>query len=97
MRYENKHFVNQKVDLDGNGFINCKFEKCELVFKGIEPCGAAEGCLFLNTTLAFVGPAANTLTMLSNLYAGGFNNFVEKLFENIRSNQPQGGLPFARA
>ena len=96
MKHQKMDFLNQIIDLDGNEFIECKFNNCELIFHGTTP-SVAEGCSFPNCTFTFVGSAAYTLAMLSNLYAGGFTKLVEKIFENIRNNLPQGGLPMAFA
>ena len=34
MRYENKAFENETIELDGNDFIDCTFKNCKFVYAG---------------------------------------------------------------
>lgn len=87
MEHRNKVFRDQEVRLDGNAFIECRFEGCNLVYGGDGAVGL-QGCTFDKVEWEFVGEAANTLAFLSSLYhhfGKGGQDLVENIFEQIRS------------
>jgi hypothetical protein len=78
---EDQSFSSQDVELDGNGFVNCSFTKCNLVFRGTGGFGLDQKTLSqLNgVTMQFSDAAANTITALGHLYklGGPFKQWVE--------------------
>jgi len=88
---EGESFGVQRILVDGKRFVNCKFRKTELVFRG-EAGGSIEGCSFINTGFTFDGPAATTIKILKSLYAEPeFRPFIENTFKAIK----EGKLPEA--
>lgn len=91
MRYEKHPFRDQAVLLDGNEFIECTFDRCELVFAGISPVTMhnpkMNGCGWTMT-----GPAALTINFMSGLYASGAHELIEQTFDNIRGKAARAGL-----
>ena len=67
-RIENKTFgPNETVILDGNIFINCVFDGCDLVFSA-EADTAQIGCTNgRESNILFCGPAQRTLNTLKTL------------------------------
>lgn len=83
MKFTNQTFTNQTIKLDDNEFYGCTFIGCRITYDG----GATtlEGNSYdESTTYTFTGAAANTLAILSALYADRGTEFIKKLFENIR-------------
>jgi hypothetical protein len=88
MTFENTSFSNQRVDLDNSVFIGCRFEKCNLVYKGGKPPSLVN-CSFGEFRISFEGAAADTLSFITALYHGGFKPVIETTFDNIRLNPQQ--------
>lgn len=61
-RFENQTFAGD-VDIDGNEYLNCRFEHARLIYAGGRP-PRFEGCSFDPVQFSFKGPAQNTLVML---------------------------------
>lgn len=85
MKSESTTFSNQPVDLDDNEFISCRFEKCNLVYRGGKPPSLVN-CSFGEFRISFEGAAADTLSFITALYHGGFKAVIEATFDNIRSD-----------
>jgi len=85
-------FGVQRILVDGKRFVNCKFRKTELVYRG-EAGVSLENCSFIPIGgIAFEGPAASTVKTLKSLYAvPQFRPFVENTFKAIK----EGNLPEA--
>ncbi|WP_025041160.1 hypothetical protein [Nitrosospira briensis] len=89
MKFENKSFKNETIDIDFNSFINCQFEDCMLVFRGYGLIGM-EGCTFTNVSWSMAGAAANTLKFMAGIYHGageGGKNIIEATFMSIRKGK----------
>ena len=83
MKFVNQIFTNQTIDIDDNEFYDCTFIGCRIIYKGGET--TLKGNSYdESTTYTFSGAAANTLAILSALYADRGGAFIKKLFENIR-------------
>lgn len=93
MKFKEKTFKNETIDIDFNKFLNCQFDSCTLVFHGY---GVIEmdGCSFKEVNWTFDGAAAKTLQFLKGLYHGagkGGKDLIELTFNDIRSrNRPSG-------
>jgi hypothetical protein len=85
MKFESTAFSNQLVDLDDNEFIGCRFEKCNLIYRGGKPPSLVN-CSFDKFRISFEYAAADTLSFMTALYHGGFKSVIEATFNNIRSD-----------
>ena len=56
--------INQRTNLDGNRYVNCDFDNCELVYDGGLP-PAFDNCRFNDARFNFQGPAGATLMFLN--------------------------------
>lgn len=86
-------FGVQRIIVDGKRFVNCKFRKTELVFRG-EASSSLENCFYENIGFTFDGPAATTMKILKGLYAvPNFRPAIEKTFEAIREGKFPEAIP----
>jgi hypothetical protein len=86
MKFKDKNFKNEKIDIDFNQFSNCQFDSCTLVFHGYGVIGM-DGCSFINVNWTFDGAAAKTLQFMHGLYHGageGGRQLIESTFNSIR-------------
>ncbi len=84
-----KTFSKEDVHLDFNGFIDCKFVECNIIYHGFGPSGL-EGCSFEKVRWNFSDAAAKTLNFMSGLYAGGGEGgkkLIEDTIKNIITGQ----------
>ena len=89
MRFDNKSFFSERIELDGNEFRGCTFSRCQLVFRGERMFTVVE-CLFQNPQWVVEGPAANTILFLTAAYhkmGESGVRLVEETFNNIRQNK----------
>lgn len=63
-------YTSSTVEVDDNHFIECTFEKCHLVYKGLGPVQFTT-CKLEECVWAFDGPAANTLSFLGSMSDAG--------------------------
>lgn len=90
MRYVNQTFNDEAIDVDGNQFHRCTFNRCKIIFNG-KAGTEFVGCLFNQCDWVFDKGAEETLQYLAGLYSGlgpGGQNIVEAVFDSIR----QGGV-----
>ncbi len=83
-------YENMRVQLDGNYFEKCVFQRCILEFGATDEVGLVE-CEFYNCSWEFVGPAATTIKFMTGLYKGlgtEGQKLVEQTFDNIRKGAP---------
>jgi len=79
----NQQFVGERVVLDGKHFEDCRFENCDLVYKGGVPPN------FVRTDFAaprfvFEEAAQNTVQLMSAIHNGIDERIIEKTFDEIR-------------
>ena len=88
-KFEKKPFRDQSIVIDGNEYIDCRFERCEIIY-----AGASLPTLIRNSfnecRWTFDGPAARTVQFMSALYGGGGQAVIEATFENIRGKPASG-------
>ena len=89
MKFKNTAFSNQPIDLDDNEFIECRFEKCNLIYRGGKLPSLVD-CSFDEFRISFEHAAADTLSFINALYHGGFKSVIEATFNNIRSDSKKG-------
>jgi hypothetical protein len=70
--------------VDGNRYQDCTFERCVLTYGGGVP-PSFSNCRFNNSTLTFVGAAANTLAFLKAMDAprSGLQRVVRETFRGF--------------
>jgi hypothetical protein len=91
MNYDNQSFRDESVELSGNRFHGCTFERCKLVYRGdISP--TFHDNHFIESVFVFADAAMRTIYFLSNIYhAGpGGREVVEDTFERIRQRTIHG-------
>ena len=91
MIYQNQSFIDERVELTGNSYQNCTFERCELVYRG-DRSPTFKDNQFVDSVFVFTDSAIRTLYFLANMYhagAGG-REVVEKTFEDIRQGAIHG-------
>jgi hypothetical protein len=95
-RIEGQTFVGATVQLDGGvAYIKCRFVSCQMIFAGVGPVNT-QHCIFEpNCRWGFAGPAGNTLNFLRSLYVDGNKEFVEQIFESIRTGAVQPAMAVA--
>jgi hypothetical protein len=91
MHYQGNTFKNERVELTGKHFHECRFENCELVYRGDRP-PTFEDNEFIDSTFVFTDSAVRTIYFLSNMWhAGkGGEEVVEKTFDDIRQRAIHG-------
>ena len=80
---ENAVFKGRKITIDGGSFYSCKFDGCTLVYSGLMPA-TLEDCNFNACSWEFSGPALNTISFMTALYAGGGKILIENTLQKIR-------------
>jgi hypothetical protein len=86
MRYENLHFTDETVEVDGNEYQNCRFTESRIVYSG----GAVPrfaNCVFDRCQWVFDEAAENTIQYFALLYNGlgaGGQELIEGVFDSIR-------------
>jgi hypothetical protein len=89
MKFDQKTFTKESIELDFNEFKDCTFKDCTLSYLGYG-LFTLNGCRFENVAWRFGGAAANTIAFLTAMYHGageGGRALVERTLENIRTNQ----------
>jgi len=80
-------FKGIPIHLDGGTFINCKFEKCELIYSAILPVHITKST-FSSCKWTFLGPARLTLDLMRGLYNTGSKELVDQAIDQIRKPRP---------
>lgn len=69
MRYTDRTFIDETIDIDGCTFERCTFVRCRLVYGGgPPPVFATPHTTDSTTAWVFQGSASSTLRVLSSLY-----------------------------
>jgi len=82
VRYKNKTFSNEKVEVDGKSFVHCEFEHCIIVVETGDT--DLSGCRFKHCQLLLRGNAykiAKIITFFSGKSPLKVLDFEEPLFE----------------
>ncbi len=91
MNYQDRTFRNERVELTGSHFHGCRFENCELVYRG-DRSPTFQDNEFVDSVFVFTDAAVRTMYFLSNMcHAGkGGAEVVEKTFDDIRERRFHG-------
>lgn len=89
MKYEKQTFDGVDIVLDGNEYWNCTFNKCRVIFRGLQGHTLANPT-FNGCAWHFDGPAGNTLAFLSAVYGSGADGkrLIETVLAEIRKGNP---------
>jgi hypothetical protein len=82
VQHSGNRFTGARVEIDGQSFENCTFDRCAVIFKATAP-SQFNGCTLNACSFGFEGPAAMTLKFMSDLYKIA-PDVVEKTFDNVR-------------
>lgn len=86
MKFKNQEFLNEDINMDFNNFVDCNFNRCNMIYRGYGPIGM-QGCSFVDVKWTFSDAAANTVNFMTSLYSGageGGRKLIEQTFENIK-------------
>jgi hypothetical protein len=91
MDYRDHAFKNERIDLAGNTFHNCRFEHCELVYHGDRSPTFYDNH-FIDSVFTLTDTAMKTIYFLSSVYhaGSGGQEVVEKIFDDIRQHAIHG-------
>src|SRR5260370_36219714 len=68
--YQGQTFRNESIELSGNRFHGCTFEKCKLIYRGdISP--TFKDNHFIDSVFEFADAAMRTIYFLSGMYHAG--------------------------
>jgi hypothetical protein len=84
-------FHTERVQIDDTSFVNCTFDRCNLIYSGSERFGF-DGCKFNDCRWGFEGAAAFTIGFLTVMY-GAQPEMIEATFENIRRGVRRNPIP----
>ena len=93
-QHQGATFTNETVVLDGNEYLNCTFNNCDIIF-GATAGVTLNGISFNDCRWTFTGPAGTTINFLTALYQAGVSDMIEQTFDNIRRGshrQPDAAL-----
>ena len=89
MKFKDKAFKNETIEIDFNHFSNCQFDGCTFVYHGHGVIGL-DGCTFTNVSWNFAGFASNTISFMNALYHGAGEagkDLIEATFTDIRKKR----------
>ena len=90
---EGKQFGVEQVILDGTRFVRCDFHGTEIIYEG-QDVFSLERCEFNAPRFAFSKYAANTIFVLTKMYADpAFRPIIESTLENIRVGKTPQAVP----
>ncbi len=82
---------NLTIQLDGETFVGCTFESCELVYNGLMSTHFVDCVFGENIRWRFEGPASNTVEFMKALYQSGAAELIENIFRQIRGKTLEPG------
>lgn len=93
MRYEKQKFTGERVATDGNEFIGCEFDDCDLTYSGgIRP--RFKGNTFGEVRWRFLGPAGETMKLAGLIYnEGGGPLLVQAIMQLWAEEQQSAASP----
>lgn len=84
-----QHFRGETIDVDGNTYEDCIFERCVLRFSG-EALPTFRRCRFVNADWQFVGAATTVIAFLSQLgqdFGPSGVELLNSLFRQIKQSR----------
>jgi hypothetical protein len=91
-RYDDSEFTGMDIELDGNEYHGCRFERCRLVYRGGELLSMVR-CNFSGCQFVFHDAAARTVNFMRAVYHGmeGGQEVIEQMFYSIRKKPSSPG------
>ena len=90
MENQGKTYSNATEIIDGNHYIECRFDNCKMIFRGGE-IPRISGCHFENCQWQFEEAAERTLMFMRQLYHGmgaGGAQLIEATVAQLRQPMP---------
>jgi hypothetical protein len=90
MEYVDRSFADSRQELDGNHYTNCRFDRCDISYRGGEIPNIVD-CKFDDCNWHFEDAAERTLAFMHYLYHGtgeSGREMIEQTFELIRQPAP---------
>jgi hypothetical protein len=90
MEYAGENKTDTTEVIDGNRYVECRFEKCKMIYRG-GPIPQISGCHFENCTWHFEDAAERTLLFMRQLYHGmgaGGTGLIEATITMLRQPLP---------
>ena len=85
-RYVEQSFVGAEMDIDGEVFERCTFDRCVLIYRGGEMPTVLD-CTLNSSRFKLLDAAARTVEFMTHLYHGmgpGGQRLIEETFNQIR-------------
>ena len=86
--FEGETFVRERIVIDGKNFYKCRFRQCLLLFGASARTNFGDCDFEENTQIVLNDHAILTLAFLHQLYLGGMKDYVEKVFDRVRTPMP---------
>ncbi len=83
IRQQGCSFKHVGVDLDDQEFIDCRFEKCRIVYRGGPPPRFGGKTELIGCQIVFEGAAAATMEVLALLARNGNTELVQGIFRGL--------------
>lgn len=90
MEYSGNKTSNTTEVIDGNRYVECRFERCKMIYRG-GPIPQISGCHFEDCTWHFEDAAERTLLFMRQLYHGmgpGGAQLIEATLTMLREPPP---------
>jgi hypothetical protein len=90
MEHKEQTFTDVTEVIDGNQYIDCKFEKCLMIYRGGD-IPSIRGCNFNDCRWQFEEAAERTLVFMRLIYHGMGSNgpeMIEAAFNSVREPIP---------
>ena len=68
MRFEKRTFTGETIAPEGNEYVDCQFEKCNVVFNASTGTFTFQNCGFRECRFGLGGAARTTVALLKGLY-----------------------------
>jgi len=83
----NKNFGVERIIVDGKEFVDCKFDRSELVFLGTKSFSMIRS-KGTNVRFSFEGNSALTITVMQKIYADpGMRRYIEEVIKRITKTE----------
>lgn len=93
MEFTGKTFSDTTEVIDGNQYVECRFENCQLVYRGGD-IPTINKCHFVTCRWQFEDAAERTLVFMKELYHGmgqGGADLIEATLGALRQTEPKQG------
>ena len=91
MKFKDRTFKNEPVNLDNNTYTGCTFNHCEVIYSGGGLPNLTNNS-FNECSWIFDGAAARTMQFMTALHnsGGGFLQLIDATIDNIRGKKAAG-------